>query len=211
MVHAGEKFYKERKKLNLSLGEVSKATKIRESFLSAIEKSEYKKLPAGTYAYGFVRNYAKFLELPENEMLALFKREYAEEKFLKVLPEGLTKNENFPLSKFKFSQALKIIPVVLIILLIYILFQYRSAIFGSPLSVSYPVENAVINTKSITVTGKTDPNTTVFINSELATLDENGNFKKTINVFPGKEKIIIKVVNNFNKVTVLERHINVKP
>lgn len=210
MVHVGEKLNEERIKRGLSLDEVAKATKIRVSFLAAIEKSEYQELPSGTYAHGFVRNYARFLKLPEQEILALFKREYAEEKFVKVLPEGMAKKDDFPLKKFKFTQALKVLPLIFIALLVYIIFQYRSAIFNPALNISSPEENAVISSQAVTVIGKTDPNTTVYVNSEVASLDKDGNFKKTVNVFPGKTKITIRSVNNFNRATTVERSIEVK-
>lgn len=210
MIHVGEKFREERISKGYTLEEIAKATKIKSSFLAAIEKGEYGKLPSSTYVHGFVRNYAKFLKLPEHETLAIFKREYDEEKFLKVLPEGLTGDNDFPISKFKMTQTLKILLLVFIVLLIYILFQYRSAIFNPSLSVSFPKENAVISSQTVTIVGKTDSNSTVFINSELAVLDKDGNFKKTINVFPGKAKITIKSVDNFNKTTIIERQIDVK-
>jgi len=210
MVHVGERLCEERTRKNYTLEEVAKATKIKSSFLSAIEKGEYKKLPSGTYAHGFVRNYAKFLGLPEREILALFKREYDEEKFVKVLPEGLVGNDDFPLSKFKIAQALKILPLIFIVLLVYIIFQYRTAIFNPSLSVSTPVENSIISSQAVTVIGKTDPNATVFVNSDLAVLDKNGNFRKIVNVFPGKATITVKSVNNFNRTTILERQIEVK-
>lgn len=210
MVHVGERLHEERIKKGYTLEEIAKATKIRASFLQAIEKGEYKKLPSGTYTHGFVKNYARFLKLPEHETLALFKREYDEEKFIKVLPEGLIKTGDFPLSKFKITQAFKVLPLILVALLVYIIFQYRSAIFNPSLSVSTPAENAVISSQAITVVGKTDPNSTVFVNSQAASLDKNGNFKKTINVFPGKTKITIKSVNNFNKTTIIERNVEIK-
>ncbi len=211
MVHVGEKLHEERIKKGYTLEEISKATKIRLSFLLAIEKGEYKKLPQGTYAHGFVRNYARFLGLPEHEILAIFKREYTEDNFLKVLPEGLVKNDDFSLSKFKVAQTLKVFLLIFIVLLVYIIFQYRSAIFNPALSVSSPKENSVISSQAIVVIGKTDPNATVFVNSIPVSLDKDGNFKKTLNVFPGKTKITIKSVNNFNKTTILERHIEVNP
>jgi cytoskeletal protein RodZ len=210
MVHVGEKLCTERTRMGYSLEEVSKATKIRLSFLEAIEKGEYGKLPAGTYAHGFVRNYVRFLKLPEQEVLALFKREYNEEKFLKILPDGLTREDEFPLSKFRVAQALKIFFLIFIVLSIYLIFQYRAAIFNPMLVVSYPEENSVISSQVVVVTGKTDLNTTISVNSGLAVLDKDGNFKKAINVFPGKSKIIIKSVNNFGKTAILERHIEVK-
>ncbi|MBF8249567.1 MAG: Helix-turn-helix protein [Candidatus Levybacteria bacterium] len=210
MTRVGEKLNEERIRKGYSLEEVSKATKIRVSFLSAIEKGEYKKLPSGTYVHGFVRNYASFLGLPEREILAIFKREYAEEKFIKVLPKGLTRDDDFPLNKFKITQALKILPLIFIVLLIYLIFQYRSAIFNPSLSVFSPKENSTISSQAVVVIGKTDPNATVFVNSETASLDKDGNFKKTVNVFPGKTKITIKSVNKFNRTTILERKIEVK-
>lgn len=210
MVHVGEKLSEERIKKGYTLEDVSKATKIRGSFLLAIEKGEYKKLPQGTYAYGFIRNYAKFLKLPEHEILSIFKREYDEDEFLKVLPEGLTKNNDFSLSKLKITQALKVLPLIFIALLAYLMFQYRSAIFNPSLSVSYPLENSVISSQAITVIGKTDSNSTVFVNNETASLDKDGNFKKTINVFPGRVKITVKSVNNFKRTTILERQIEIK-
>lgn len=210
MTHAGERLHEERIKRGFTIDEVAKATKIRSSFLSFIEKGEYKKLPSSTYAHGFVRNYARFLGLPEHEMLALFKREYDEEKFLKVLPEGLLRKDDFPLKRIKFAQTLKVIFLVLIVLVVYMVFQYRAAIFNPPLNVSYPLENSIISSEKITVSGKTDSNSTIFINNETASLDKEGNFKKTINVFPGKTKIVIKAINNFKKTTILERQIEVK-
>jgi cytoskeletal protein RodZ len=210
MVHVGERFYRERVNKGYTLEEVSKATKIRVSFLQAIEKGEYKKLPQGTYAHGFVRNYAIFLGLPEGEIVALFKREYDEEKFLKIIPEGLAKDDDFSLSKFRITQTFKIIILIFIVLVVYIFFQYRSAIFNPMLKVSSPLENSVISSQVVTIIGKTDPDVTVFVNSEVVSLDKNGSFKKTINVFPGKTKITVKSVNHFKKTVVIERHIEVK-
>jgi cytoskeletal protein RodZ len=211
MVHrVGEKLYEERIRKGHSLEEISKATKIKVHFLLAIENGDYKKLPSGTYVQGFVKNYAGFLGLPEREILALFKREYNEEKLQKVIPEGLIRQDDFPLNKFKITQALKILPFIFIALLIYLLFQYRSAIFNPLLKISSPIENSVISSQTVMVVGKTDPNATVYVNSELAILDKSGNFKKNINLFPGKTKIIIKSVNNFNRSTTIERHVEIK-
>lgn len=210
MIHAGERLYEERIKKGLTLDEVAKATKIRSSFLAAIEKGEYKKLPSSTYAHGFVRNYARFLGLSEHELLALFKREYDGEKHLKVLPEGLVRKDDFPLKRIKFNQTFKILILVFLVLSVYIIFQYRSAILNPSLNVSYPLENSIVSSQKVTVVGKTDPNSTVSVNNETVSLDKDGNFKKTVNVFPGKAKIIIKAVSNFNKTTILERQIEVK-
>ena len=209
MVRAGEILKEERLKRKLMLSDISKATKIRESYLLAIEKGDYKRLPASTYTQGFVRNYAKCLGLSEQEILAIFRREFDEEKTFKVLPEGLVK-EDFSIKKIKLADTAKIIIFLFLILLGYILFQYRYAIISPPLEVLSPIEGAVVLSRTVRVSGKTDPNATVYVNNETASLDGDGNFKKVIDVFPGKIKIKVLVINRFGKEKSIERHIEVK-
>lgn len=209
MVRAGQKLKEQRLTKGLTIEEVSKETKIKASYVSAIEKGEYQKLPPSTYIQGFVRNYAKYLDLSEQEILALFRREFDEEKTFKILPEGLVK-EDFPLHRLRVADTAKIIILLAIILLGYILFQYRYAIISPPLEVLAPTEGAVISSRTITVSGKTDPNATVFVNNDNVSLDSDGNFKKSINVFPGKTIIRVKAINYFGKEKILERNIEVK-
>ena len=210
MIRLGQKLQEERIKKGLTLEEVAKATKIRITFLSSIEKGEYDLLPSSTYAYGFARNYIQFLGLPEGELLALFRREYGGEKAVKVLPEGLSKSGDFPLHRIKFGQSVKIIIPLFLFFLGYIGFQYRYAIFAPPLDVSSPKENMVVPSQIVIVEGKTDPNSTVFINSDPVTVDDRGYFKKNVSVFSGKATITVKAVSHFGKEKTLERHIEVR-
>src|SRR5690348_16578344 len=105
MVKLGEKLIEERKKQGLSLDEIAKATKIRRSFLEAIEKGEYKKLPSSAYAQGFVKNYVAYLGLPEKELLALFRREFNEDELLGVLPQSFTRPKEISLEGVKIKRA----------------------------------------------------------------------------------------------------------
>lgn len=209
MIHLGQRLSEERKKRGLSLEEVSKATKIRTNFLQAIEKGEYNKLPSSAYAQGFVHNYAEFLGLPKKETLALFRREFDEEKIFKVLPEGLTRQEEFPLRAIRMQQAIVISLISLLFIAAYLFFQYRSAFINPSLEVTAPKEGAVVSNTAVRVSGKTDANTTVLVNDQGATVDGNGNFSKIVDVFSGKTTITISAANRFGKETVLQRHINV--
>ncbi|MCL5970461.1 MAG: helix-turn-helix domain-containing protein [Patescibacteria group bacterium] len=210
MIRVGSKLKEERIRKKISLEEVAKAIKIRPSFLSAIEKGDYQKLPSSAYAVGFVRNYASFLGLPEKEILALFRREFDEEKYFKVLPEGLYKKEDFPIKRIKFQQTILVVFLIFLALLAYILFQYRYAIINPPLSLDLPKENSVISSKSVTVAGTTDSNATLYVNNSSVSLDKDGKFKKELDLFPGKSTIKIKAVNRFGKQTEIERRIEVK-
>ncbi|NLJ72936.1 MAG: helix-turn-helix domain-containing protein [Syntrophomonadaceae bacterium] len=69
----GEKFKAERIKQGYSLQEVEDDTKIRKYYLEAIENDNYDLLPPKVYATGFVRRYAKFLDLDVEECAQIFK------------------------------------------------------------------------------------------------------------------------------------------
>lgn len=210
MIRAGQRLYDERVKKGLSLEDISKATRIRFSYLSAIEKGEYEELPSSTYAQGFVRNYAKHLGLNEEEILGLFRREFNEEKIFRILPEGLDRKEEFSIHGAKIQNTLLVVISLVVILFAYILFQYRYAIISPSLEVDFPKEGAVVSSQTITVLGKTDSNSTVFINNEPSIVGSDGSFKKTITVFSGETKITIKAINSFGKQKTIERHIEVK-
>lgn len=211
MVSASQRLYEARKAKGLTLEEVAKATKIRQAFLSAIESGEYDRLPTGTYTQGFVSNYAEYLGLPKREITALFRREYNVEKDFKVLPESLSKQKEVPVHKGKLKQTIGIILLLFLGLLGYLGFQYRHAFLNPPLDVSSPKQNAVLTSQTITIQGTSDPSNTVLVNNEPVSLDTNGAFKKSIDVFPGKTTITIKAVNTFGKETLIKRDIDVRP
>jgi len=210
MIRAGQKLKDERQSRGLTLSEISNATKIKVEFLSAIEKGEYEKLPSASYAHGFVRNYAKFLDFAEEKILALFRREFDGKKVYKVLPEGLVGQKEMPLKRFKIRQVVYLIVILFVLLLGYIIFQYRYAIINPPLNIQSPKESEVLLFSTISIVGRTDPNSTVFVNDESVSVNSDGTFKKEITGFPGKTTITIKAVNRFGKQSIVERHVVIK-
>jgi peroxiredoxin len=93
----------------------------------------------------------------------------------------------------------------------FIFFQYKEAIFNPKLNISSPKENQTIIGTDLEIKGSTDSNSTVYVDDELVSVDDFGNFKKIITVFPGKTTVVIKSSNRFGKQSEVERHINVKP
>lgn len=211
MLRASEKLKEARLQKRLTLEDISKHTKIKAEFLEFIENGEYEKLPSVSYAKGFVKNYAKFLGLSEKEIMAIFRREFNEEKTFRVLPKGFEKTEEFSLSGFKIRQTAILIFIIFIFFIGYILFQYRYAFINPPLEINSPKNSALIYSSEVKVSGKTDPNSTVYINSDAVSVDQNGNFEKTISLFSGKTTITIKAINKFLKETEKKIDVNVKP
>ncbi|MCL2566656.1 MAG: helix-turn-helix domain-containing protein [Alphaproteobacteria bacterium] len=65
----GQLLQKSREKKGLSIDDVVRITRIRKEFLTALEKEDYAKLPERTYALGYFRSYANFLEIENIEEL----------------------------------------------------------------------------------------------------------------------------------------------
>lgn len=209
MIRIGQKLKEERLKQGLSLDQIAKDTKIRASFLSAIERGEYNRLPSSAYAQGFVRNYSSYLGLPKKETLAIFRREFDEERIYKVLPEGLARNEQFATHKLRFHTTILVLSIVFLTLFGFLFYQYRSAFFDPPLNITSPKENKTYG-QDILVSGQTDMNAIVTINNDPVALTEKGEFMKKISVFTGEKTIVIRAKNRFNRVTVVERHVFIK-
>ncbi len=74
----------ERESRNLSLKEVSDATRIKERLLKAIEEDQYEMISSPVYVKGFLDAYARHLGLDPNEIIL----EYQKHQENKVLSKG---------------------------------------------------------------------------------------------------------------------------
>jgi cytoskeleton protein RodZ len=68
MSSIGESLRRERRRRNLELDQISHELRISTRFLEAIEDEQFEKLPAGVFAKSFVRQYARYLGLDEDEL-----------------------------------------------------------------------------------------------------------------------------------------------
>lgn len=71
----GEELRRLRENRGLSLREVSDATHIGSRFLQAIEADNYSILPGGIFNRGFVRSYARYVGLDEEQALVLYNQQ----------------------------------------------------------------------------------------------------------------------------------------
>lgn len=207
MTTVGELLKAARLKKNIKIQEVEKETKIKSDFITALEEGDYDKLPAFTYARGFLRNYAQFLGLNTDTVLALFRREFGETSENKLLPTGLAK---IPKRRIRFTALAIILMALFILLLSYFFFQYKGLLSGPTLSVNTPHENEVIMENVVTISGKTDPDSTLYINTQVASVDKDGTFSYELPVFEGDFTITILSKNRFGRETRISRIIKVK-
>jgi cytoskeleton protein RodZ len=70
----GELLRQARDEKGVTIREVERVTRIRRQYLAALEAQEFSKLPPAAYARGIVKNYAQYLGLSQQEVLALYER-----------------------------------------------------------------------------------------------------------------------------------------
>src|ERR1700675_856585 len=76
----GEELRRERLIREVSLEEISSATKISIRLLTALENSDISRLPAPVYSRGFIRAYSRHLGLDPDEMINAYLADVAPEK-----------------------------------------------------------------------------------------------------------------------------------
>ncbi|MBI5963079.1 MAG: helix-turn-helix domain-containing protein, partial [Chloroflexi bacterium] len=94
----GQRLKKEREARYLTLEKASEVTRIRVIFLQALEADDYSALPSAAQGRGFLRNYAEYLELNIDEMIAEIQKNAAPVEVSGPLPQvNLVETEIPPL------------------------------------------------------------------------------------------------------------------
>jgi cytoskeleton protein RodZ len=88
----GERLKREREMREVSMDELTKATRISIRFIEALENEEWEKLPGGVFGRGFVRSIARYLGLDEEALLGEYDLARAE----KVQPAPSKTEERIP-------------------------------------------------------------------------------------------------------------------
>ncbi len=202
----GQVFKRYRQADDIKIEKVENDTKISRRMILALENDDYSKMPDDLYIKNIIKNYAKYLSLDYNKLLALYKQK-------KQLP---TKTEEFSSKKevkvFLTPNRVRaiLISVIIFILLAYFGFQF-SRIFRPPeLIINQPEENLITQTNFIEVSGQTEKEARVFINEKEVFLDQNGEFKATLDLQKGLNIIKISAVKKHSKENVIFRQVLVQ-
>lgn len=210
----GEILHKKRVSLKLEYEKVEEATKIRSKFLQAIEKGEYSKLPPEAFLVGFIKNYATFLGLDPEKMVAMYKKETGIQENIKKRYQP--KKKQFKVPKIIITPKtvlLYFIVVISITVLSYIVWQVRILAAPPKIEITQPVNNSSTESDYIEIVGKTDAGADVFINDYLIGGSPDGNFKEKVSLQNGLNTIRLKAKNKVGKETTKEVNIaaNLKP
>lgn len=198
----GEKLTKFRSEARLTIGDLAKATKIQGKYIEALERGQYEKLPADVYVRGYLRSYARALNMDESMLVRLYDQE--RNITSNIRPEIPKKNifaspasRTYTLSPR--SLVLGVIAIIVLSVATYLWFQFRQFTTDPLLSISEPNPNTVIEGSSVTLKGKTDRGTQITINNKASFVSPEGNFEEHLTLQNGTNQVTVRAVNRFDK------------
>ena len=96
MTSIGDTLRRERLRRGLDLDKVAAETKIGRHQLEAIEANQFDRLPGGVFARSFIRQYARILELDDEEIIAELKQQFDEPADTAPVPEPQSSAARLP-------------------------------------------------------------------------------------------------------------------
>lgn len=97
-----------------------------------------------------------------------------------------------------------IIAIVAIIVITYAIWGSLNYARGPKIDIVGPVNGAVISSPTVDVIGTIERAHNLTINGSATPIDEQGNFKQTIVVFPGINRLTLRVTDQFDRNTETE-------
>lgn len=125
----GESLKSTREAKGISLEQAEEETKIRKRYLQALEDGEYDVIPGRVYAKGFLRNYANYLGLNQEEIMLEYKllSMPAKEEYKKVdIEASINKRRSSQRSEKKAYLITVLIAVIAILTLVIYNFVYKN-------------------------------------------------------------------------------------
>ncbi|MBI4040071.1 helix-turn-helix domain-containing protein [Candidatus Daviesbacteria bacterium] len=202
----GQILKEERERKIYTIEDVEKQTKIRRELLEALEADNYSKLPPPTFVQGFIKNYAKFLGLDGQKLLAIYRREFSTD----LHPPKVLEAFSNPVEKARFritpARVFGLVVVVVILsFFVYLWFQYRQFVGTPNLTLTSPQDQISLDNPTVVVEGSTDPEVKVSINNQDVPTDSQGHFKEDIKLSSQVNKISVVAQNKFNQKTEIDR------
>lgn len=198
-----ETLFRERQKKQLTLEQISLATKIPLNQLRNLEQEDWASFSSSVYLQGVLQKYAKYLGLDPTKSIAYLKRDIKEQQIHFIR----TTDYHQPQSRFLLSRT--IVFLILLVFLFLALQLYLS--WQKPLLKLNEISRVVTVNQPVIVKGSAGNGVLLYLNDELIHQDEQGKFSETLYYkSPGQRKLILKAIGINGKEQEIELLIKVK-
>lgn len=200
-----------RKFLKIRFGDLASRSGIPSKYLKKIEKGDWCDMPPGVYVKGFLKKYARAVGLDESELAQRYENEWREVCQISSFGNNLS-----GMSRYGFLKQISLrrlaVALAVTVVVSYVSWQFGAVLEKPDLVLTNPVEeDTVVGDLKIELAGKTSPGTVLVVNNETIYPEENGYFKKSVELLSGLNVLEIKAVSRFGKETKITRRITYNP
>ncbi len=199
----GEMLRSAREARGLDRSRIERDTRIRERYLSALERGAYDELPGEVYARGFLRSYAKYLGLDPDAMLALYRLETRTSAVGTAVPRARRRSR--PATGRTFVITPNVVSAAILTVLVgglvaYLGYQLVTFARTPDLRVVEPAGDVREHRRdSIVITGVTEPNARVSVSglaeNPSTVADDEGRFAVTVDLVPGSNLVSLSAID----------------
>ena len=197
----GEVLRAAREGKGVDLARVERDTKIRERYLSALERGEYRELPGAVYTKGFLRNYGAYLGLDPEYLIDLYRLETAATAAERPGPPapprpiGVRRRRTFVVTPGAVAAA--ILTILVGAFVAWLGYEFVNFARTPELQITDPVGDVSAHpAPSITIRGVTAANATITVTglpeNPSTTADADGRFELTVGLLPGSNEIHLR-------------------
>lgn len=195
----GNYLINKRKKLNLSLGSAAERLTISQAHLKALEKDDFSSLPPEVYTKGVIRRYCDLLGLEKDKAIFLYEKNKARPRLVLFPHTRLTfvrLQKLFNYRNFIIFSAFLLIFLLCVYLARVILPLYQKPAISIDDPAKCPFET---REDSINISGKSQPESKIWLNGEEIILNKEGYFECPIFLKEGENVVQLRAVNKFGR------------
>lgn len=201
MVSVGEILIREREKKGLTLKQVEKEIKIRERYLASIEQNNWTIFSSKIYIIGILKNYAKFLDIDQQKIIAFFRRDY-EKNEEGSFKKHVSRNYIYPETK---KLVIAGITFLVFLFVSYFVFQLTQFLKPPRIEIISPTTTTVKNLDIIPIEGKTEKDAAITIFGERVYQNKEGMFHYDFPIHQGKNELSIEVTGANGKKSIIKK------
>ena len=183
----------------IDLARVERDTKIRVHYLAALERGDYRELPAPVYTKGFLRNYGLYLGLDPEYLVDLYRLESGssvDRPTSSIRPRPVTDRQGRPFVVSSGAVVAAILSVLVLAFVVYLVGEFVTFARTPELRITDPAGDVVGYTSlTYTIRGVTEPNSTIRTDglrqNPTAKADAHGAFSVTVQLVPGANVITL--------------------
>ena len=183
----------------IDLARVERDTKIRVHYLAALERGDYRELPAAVYTKGLLRNYGLYLGLDPEYLVDLYRLESGaplDRPTSAIRPRPVAERQARPFVVSSGAVVAAILSVLVLAFVVYLVAEFVTFARTPELRITDPAGDvAGYGSLEYTIRGVTEPDSTITTEglrqNPTATADGRGVFSVTVELVPGANVITL--------------------